>query len=278
MLTLTKIRNWANSVPNNVKAIIAPYISALDFSYMSLNEDTHTYVSAKNPDIEWTSVTTYIKKFEPTEDWDSIAEKYGKKHGIQTHVVRDMWAYNSDCASAIGSTCHLFGELICNIAINMMLGLPIETELDTFKIVFPFQFKNDTFLPCMISQAHIIDFWETIFSSNNRWPVKAECIVDDPTTAICGSIDMLMLESDLSLSIWDYKTSKVLNNPYSVTKNVKLLNEYSNLYNEPLSLYTIQLIQYKRILECHGVNTKNMYIIHVPNTEGSELKVVPLQI
>ena len=60
MLTINKLQNWANSVPSNIKAMVAMYLAKMDFSYMTLDEDTHTYSSTKDPDIGWTSVTTLI--------------------------------------------------------------------------------------------------------------------------------------------------------------------------------------------------------------------------
>lgn len=278
MLTLTKIKTWASVVPTNVGAIISSYISKLDFSYMTLNEDNHVYTSTKNPDIEWTSVTTLIKTYEPAQDWDEISKRYGRKNGIQPHVVKAMWEYNADCAAATGSTCHLFGELICNIMVQSMLENwdEVDTLIEGFKRVFPFQLKNDTFLPCMIGQNHIIEFWEKIISEQNRWPVAAECIVDDPEKKVCGTVDLLMLESDLTLSMWDYKTSKKLDNPYARSQKIYMLREYANMVKEPLSEYTIQLAIYKNMLAKHGINIGCTNIIHVPNTEDSELAIVPV--
>lgn len=277
MLTITKLQNWANAVPANIKAIVAAHLSKMDFSYMVLDEDTHTYTSTKNPEVQWTSVTTLIKHYRPEQDWDRIASTWGKSHGVQTRVVREMWEYNADCAAATGSICHLFGEFICNIMINLMLCKSIEEDIAAFKLVFPFQLKNnDMFLPTMIGQTHVIEFWERVISDQKRWPLAAECIVDDPERGVCGTVDLLMIESDLSISMWDYKTSKKLDNPYARTKKVYLLNEYAGMFDEPISEYTIQLAQYKHMLAKHGINVKDTNIIHIPNTELSELKIVPV--
>lgn len=280
MLTLTLIKNWAKNSPNNIKAAIKSNLKRLDFSYMQMDEDTHTYTSEKNPDVQWTSVTTAIKKYEPEQDWDVIASNYASKHGMQTHVVKQMWEYNNACAVSTGSTCHLFGELICNIMICALTGNEylLDDYIYDFKIVFPFQFKDDTFIPCMVGQQHIITFWENVIRMQQRWPVAAELIVDDPTKGICGTIDLLMIEADGSLSIWDYKTTKSLQNTFNRGKHITLLNEHANMINEPLSIYKLQLDTYKQLLAYNGVISNNAYIIHIPNIEGSEMKVIPVNI
>lgn len=278
MLTINKLQNWANSVPSNIKAMVAMYLAKMDFSYMTLDEDTHTYSSTKDPDIGWTSVTTLVKTYRPEQNWDGIAAGWGKKHGMSGSAVKAMWEYNADCAAATGSTCHLFGEFICNIMINLMLDKPIDEDIEAFKLAFPFQLKKDTFLPCMIGQEHIIEFWESVIADGIRWPISAECIVDDPDRGVCGTVDLLMLESDLAVSIWDYKTSKTLNKPYSRANKIHLLREYASMYDEPISEYTIQLAQYKHILAKHDIYATRANIIHVPNTELSELMIVPVDI
>ena len=150
MLTITKLQNWANAVPANIKAIVAAHLSKMDFSYMVLDEDTHTYTSTKNPEVQWTSVTTLIKHYRPEQDWDRIASTWGKSHGVQTHVVREMWEHNADCAAATGSVCHLFGEFICNIMINLMLcksiGEDIAKHIDNVDYISIDFKKKDGFL------------------------------------------------------------------------------------------------------------------------------------
>lgn len=274
MLTINKLQTWAKNVPSNVKARVCSLADKLDFNYMTLDEATHTYSSTKNPDVRWTSVTTWIKQFKPEEDWNEIAIKYGKKNGMQPDAVKEMWKHNGECAASIGSTCHLFGELICNIMIDLMLGRDIDNDISAFKLVFPFQLKEGVFIPCMIGQSHVIKFWEQVINEGKRWPIAAECIVDDPSTSICGTVDLLMLESDMTVSMWDYKTTKKLNNQFARDNKTHLLNEFSSLYDEPLSEYAIQMAQYKKMLSKHNIDISNTRIIHIPNTEMSEMKIV----
>ena len=99
------------------------------------------------------------------------------------------------------------------------------------------------------SSYHLVLNEAKVYSGLNQDPSK------NPTNQFCGTFDMLYYfqhptdESKSGLLIFDYKTNAELEKEYSHTKGKMLLEPFTHMYDEPKSIYTLQLSSYQIPLE-----------------------------
>ena len=87
-----KERLKRNPEPKEVTEMREHILSS--FSGLEFIEDGHVYnlhnydgtITPKIP-----SASAIIKRFEPEEDWDMIAERYALKHNLDVATVKRMW-------------------------------------------------------------------------------------------------------------------------------------------------------------------------------------------
>ena len=77
------------------------------FSDIEFIEEGHIY---KIDEIEYTSVSNIIKKYEPEVDWDQKAADYARKWGKKKEDVQKEWKLNNLKSTISGTRTHSFGE------------------------------------------------------------------------------------------------------------------------------------------------------------------------
>jgi ATP-dependent exoDNAse (exonuclease V) beta subunit len=206
----------------------------------------------------YTSVTTLIAKLFEHFDADKIIDKMfenpkkmadpkNKYFGMSKQDILDMWAANGADASKKGTAMHNNIEKYYN---------GIEVEDDSIEYGY---FKN-----------FLKDF-------PDLKPYRTEWCTYDEEFLICGSIDMVFIEKDGSLLIYDWKRVKEItfepfNNKACLVPGLKHVPDTSFAH------YSIQLNIYRFLLQkCYGKTVQNLYLVIMhPDAKNYERLHVPM--
>ena len=200
-------------------------------------EEGHKYFV--NGDDSFISVTTYIhthfkqfdseiiiNKMKKSKNW-----KQSKYFGMTNYEIKKLWDDNGKNASSLGTKLHNDIEFFYN-----------EIEIINDSIEWTY-FKN-------------------FYNNNiNKTPYRTEWTIYDENLKICGSIDMIFINDDGTLSIYDWKRCKEIKlkndyNEYSVTPSIKHLHDCNYIH------YTLQLNIYKKLIERnYGFTVKDLHIV-----------------
>jgi hypothetical protein len=215
------------------------------FNHVKFEDKRHIYTIG---DKQLTSVTTFLKKFEPDKDWNEIATKYGAKHGIHPDEVLANWAEEGRIGGEKGSEFHLYAELAVSSKVYLY---------DTEKMPKELADMWD-------------EFWEE--AKGNLIPVRSEFVMGDEDYGLGGMIDQIFWNVKMQeLQIWDWKTNKkiAMSNKYQSFKHpIAYIDECE--YNK----YSLQLALYKYIIEKNlGLKIGSCYIVHF-NTNNDKYKIM----
>lgn len=225
-------------------------------------EDGHKYFLNGN---QIPSVTTIIGQFEHEFDTDAQAEKYAIEHGFTADHWKDEWRFKNLKATTTGTLVHEFGESMG----WLKNGHP---ERITESCKCKYISEKGWLIPTRRKEEAVIKFWNDMPSSFHF--VLAETKVysnKNPNfqtkQQYCGTFDLLMYykhpsdDSKSGLVIFDYKTNKELTKGYSRQNNKMLLEPFCDMYDEPLSAYTLQLSAYQIPLEDIGLKVLGRRVI-----------------
>jgi hypothetical protein len=93
--------------------------------------DKHEYISLDNPDLKWTSVTSFISKFKQPFDADTIARKVCKSkkskwYGMSVEDILKAWKAESDRATTLGTWYHNQREAdLCSLSTINREGMDV---------------------------------------------------------------------------------------------------------------------------------------------------------
>jgi len=186
----------------------------------------------------YTSVTTWIKQFFKKFDADKIINNMmksptwntSKYYGMSKEEIKSLWNNNGDNAAKLGTDMHkMFEDYYNGVNVN---GSGIEFEY----------------------------FQNFIKDNANLVPFRSEWLVYDEDLKLSGSVDMLFMNEDGTLSIYDWKRCKSLEK--FVAYNQFALEPISHIPDTNFWHYSIQLNTYKLIIERkYGYKIKDMYLI-----------------
>ena len=213
---------------------------------ITLERDTHKYQLKLEPDIHFTSVTTYISKF--FEEFDS--EK------IATNLVRNNRKYSNYTVDSLISEWNAAAEY----------GTKIHNEIEDW-ISYGIEPKEP--------KAKVGKEWIDEYRSKSNIDVLSEIILYSKELKIAGTIDVLAKDnkSDEYVLI-DWKTSKKITTVsykyktgnHDATKNVMDCNFYH---------YSLQMSLYRYILEeYYGLTVRNQVIAHIKD-DGVDAHLAP---
>ena len=200
-------------------------------------EEGHKYIV--NGDDSFISVTTYIhthfkqfdseviiNKMKKSKNW-----KQSKYFGMKNYEIKKLWDDNGKNASSLGTKLHNDIEFFYN---------DIEIINDSIEWTY---FKN-------------------FYNNNiNKTPYRTEWTIYDENLKICGSIDMIFINDDGTLSIYDWKRCKEIKlkndyKEYSITPSINHLHDCNYVH------YTLQLNIYKKLIERnYGFTVKDLHIV-----------------
>ena len=217
---------------------------------ISFQENGHIYTI--KGETGYTSCTTWVKSFFEKFDANKIIDKMmakpdwptSKYYGMSKYQIKELWRKSGAEAAAFGTGMHQRIENYYNGSIDD------SEEPEWFYFM---NFKND--------HAHLE-------------PFRTEMMVYDEDIKICGSIDMLFINPDGTLSIYDWKFSKEIQ--YNSFSGKKI--QPVNLEDCNVTHYSLQLNMYRIILERkYGFTIKDMNLVFMHRNLSDNYEKVPVE-
>lgn len=222
------------------------------------------------------SVSHVTHQFATPFDEELQAKRYAEKNGETPQYWLDQWKYKSLKATTSGTLVHAYGESLG----WLRNGHPeLITEDNKCKYI-----KDKGWLiPTRPKEEAILKFYDEL--NPNLHFVLAETKVytgknkqkTNLNQDYCGTFDILFYYKDpindekSGLCIFDFKTNNSLTNDYSRNFGKMLLPPFNDMYDESLSLYTLQLCCYQIPLEDIGLKVVGRRIVWLKDDCDYEL-------
>lgn len=277
MLNIKDIQERAHNEPQAVTDIRNNILES--FKNLEFQEGPHKYYqhNADGTKTELPSVSSVTHMFQPYVDWDEKAAQYALKHDMTKEAVQRMWEETNVRATNNGTQTHLFGESY----MYFFAGYP-EYITDLIKP----QYEKGYLIPYSEKQEAVAKFYEDLFNNDRIYPVMPEAQVYmglAPEYQIikqyAGTFDMLFTykasDSKWKLLIYDWKTNKSLYNDYARAFDQRALPPFDDMYDEPLTYYTLQLTAYSMCLQQLGYEVADRKIIWLQDNSEYEKHSVP---
>ena len=240
-------------------------------------EEGHRYVILTEPDVKYTSVTTWNHQHFPKFDADAIIDKMmkgsgwkkGHKYWGQTpEQIKALWDANKNAVSGAGTDLHY--EIECfNNNNDLAPGYTNKELYDKYM-----KENGDILATKPIEWQYFINF---IKDTPDLKPYRTEWIIYNDSVKISGSIDMVYENQDGTISIYDWKRCK----------NITSANNFNKFAIHPLIChlpdtnfwhYSLQLNTYKVILEeKYGKKVRDLFLVRLhPDAEGKNYDLIKL--
>lgn len=247
--------------------------------HIQFYEEDHKYVIDLEPDVKYTSVTTWIHEHFEQFDADKIITKMmsgvswkkGHKYwGMTPDQIKNQWNSNKEAVSGAGTDLHFEIECFHN-------EIRLRTEYTNKELLELYMRDREKELPEKpLEWQYFINF---IKDHQHLKPYRTEWTVFNDDIKISGSIDMVYENPDGTLSIYDWKRSK----------NITRINTFNKFALPPCIChlpdsnfwhYALQLNTYKYILESkYGKTIKDLYLVRLhPDAEEKNYELIQLPI
>jgi hypothetical protein len=243
-------------------------------------EEDHKYIVDLEPDIKYTSVTTWIHEHFEKFNSDKVIEKMmsgpnwkkGHKYWDMTaEQIKSQWDTNKDSVSGAGTDLHYEIECFNNSSKRFRLHY---TNVELAQFYMANEGKNLPNKP--LEWQYFINF---VNDNPHLKPYRTEWVVFNEDIKISGSIDMVYENPDETLSIYDWKRSK----------NISRINTFNKFALNPCIChlpdsnfwhYALQLNMYKYILESkYNKTVKELYLVRLhPDAEEKNYELIQLPI
>ena len=240
-------------------------------------EEGHKYVIDFEPNVKYTSVTTWNHKHFPEFDADAIIDsmmkgrnwKEGNKYwGLNKDQIKALWDTNKTGVASAGTDMHF--EIECFI--NEKL-LPNNYTHEQLYNLYMSEHKHNHETKSLEWQ-YFINF---VKDFPHLKPYRTEWTIYHEHVKISGSIDMVYENPDGTLSIYDWKRVKNITrvnnwNKFAIPQQICHLPD-SNFWH-----YAMQLNTYKVILEeKYGKKVKELYLVRLhPDAEEKNYELIQL--
>ena len=205
-------------------------------------QEQHVYTySGKKLD----SVTTFLKTFKTPFDKEYWSAKKAVELGKTKEEILNEWKGKADTATNLGTLVHEW----------------IEKFWDGENPEYP---ENEEVL------SRVMKF-KSIYESKlkNFYPIGSEIKIFSRIWGLAGTIDGLFAfydekQDEIYLVIGDWKTNgSFTTDSHPKGRYKKLLRPFSDLYENNLSEYSIQLSLYRAILEQSSIKTHSSFLCHI---------------
>ena len=240
-------------------------------------EEDHKYVILTEPNVKYTSVTTWNHSHFPKFEADSIIDnmmkskswKEGHKYwGLNPEQIKSQWNTNRDAVAGAGTDLHY--EIECFN--NDKRFLFDYTNKELYEIYW--SDNHLTHDSKAIEWQYFINF---VRDFPDLKPFRTEWTVYHDDVKISGSIDMIYENQDGTLSIYDWKRAKLITrinnfNKFAIPPQICHLPD-SNFWH-----YALQLNTYKAIIEQkYGKVVKNLFLVRLhPDAEEKNYELIEL--
>lgn len=245
--------------------------------YIQFFEEGHKYVVLFEPNVKYTSVTTWNHSHFPHFDADAVISnmmkgrgwKEGHKYwGLTADQIKAMWANNASAVSGAGTDLHFEIECFNN-----------ESRLEcgyTNKELYDLYMRNhrDTHESRPLEWKYFINF---VKDFPNLKPFRTEWVIYHEDVKISGSIDMVYENQDGTLSIYDWKRSKNITRVNNFNR-FALPPQICHLPDSNFWHYALQLNTYKTIIEAkYGRTVRDLFLVRLhPDAEEQNYELIPL--
>jgi ATP-dependent exoDNAse (exonuclease V) beta subunit len=245
--------------------------------HIKFYEEEHKYIIDLEPDVKYTSVTTWIHEHFEKFEADKIIKKMmsgsswkeGHRYwGKTPDEIKSMWNSNRDSVADAGTNLHFEIECFNN---NKEITFDY-TNKELYEIYIECEGKNISKKP--LEWQYYINF---IREHPDLKPYRTEWTVFNEDIKISGSIDMVYENPDGTLSIYDWKRSKNITrintfNKFALPASICHLPD-SNFWH-----YALQLNTYKYILESkYNKQVKELYLVRLhPDAEEKNYELIKL--
>ena len=261
-----------------MKSTLQPILSSCNAherdQHIQFFEEDHKYVIDFEPEVKYTSVTTWNHKLFPEFDSDAIISsmmkgkgwKEGHKYwGLTAEQIKAQWnAYGSSVSSA-GTDMHFEIECFMNEKL-----LPTGYTHEQLYNLYMSEHKSEKPLEWQYFLNFVKDFPELK-------PYRTEWTIYNEDVKISGSVDMIYENPDGTLSIYDWKRAKNITrvnnwNKFAFPPQICHLPD-SNFWH-----YALQLNTYKVILEeKYDKKVKDLYLVRLhPDAEEKNYELIKL--
>ena len=207
-----------------------------------------------NDGTDLTSVTTFIgsffDKFDNSKAINSILsnKEYNnpgyKYYNMSEEEIREIWRKNSNDASTMGTNLH--------------------TDIENF-------YNNISVKNNSLEFSYFRKFYDEY--KNIYEPYRTEWIIFSEVLKITGSIDMVFKNKDGTLTICDWKRSKLINFSSFDNKTFGRF-PFNHLQDCNYTHYSLQLNLYKTILEkFYNMKVKDMFLLVLHPSNNSYIKL-----
>ena len=241
-------------------------------------EKEHKYIIDLEPDVKYTSVTTWIHEHFEKFEADKIIQKMmsgvswkeGHKYwGKSPEEIKSLWNSNKDSVAGAGTNLHF--EIECfNNNRNLLVNYTNKELYD----IYINNDKNNHHNSKSLEWQYFINF---VRDNPDLKPYRTEWTVFNEDFKISGSIDMVYENPDGTLSIYDWKRCKNITrintfNKFALPPSICHLPD-SNFWH-----YALQLNTYKFILETkYDKKIKDLYLVRLhPDAEEKNYELIKL--
>ena len=240
-------------------------------------EKDHKYIILTEPDVKYTSVTTWnhshFPKFEADIIIDNMMKSKGWKEGhkywgLTPEQIKSQWNTNKDAVAGAGTYLHYEIECFNNDKRFKF----IYTNKELYEI-YMLDNKEKHELKS-IEWRYFINF---VRDNPHLKPFRTEWTVYHEDVKISGSIDMIYENLDGTLSIYDWKRAKNITrinnyNKFALTPQICHLPD-SNYWH-----YALQLNTYKVIIEAkYDRVVKDLFLVRLhPDAEEKNYELIQL--
>ena len=240
-------------------------------------EEGHKYVILTEPDVKYTSVTSWNHSHFPKFEADIIIDnmmkgkgwKEGHKYwGLTPEQIKSQWNNNRDSVAGAGTDLHYEIECFNN---NEKLSSGY-TNKELYKLYM--SDNNLTHESKPIEWRYFINF---VRNNPDLKPFRTEWTVYHDDVKISGSIDMIYENPDGTLSIYDWKRAKLITRINNFNK-FALPPQICHLPDSNFWHYALQLNTYKAILEQkYDKVVKDLFLVRLhPDSEEKNYELIKL--
>ena len=237
----------------------------------------HKYKILTEPDVKYTSVTTWCHSHFPHFDADAIIAsmmkgkgwKEGHKYwGLTPEQIKSQWNTNKDAVAGAGTDLHYEIECFNN---DKRFNFDY-TNKELYDIYSSDNAENHLFKP--LEWQYFINF---VRDFPELKPYRTEWLVYHDDVKISGSIDMVYENPDGTLSIYDWKRAKNITRVNNFNK-FALSAQICHLPDSNFWHYALQLNTYKAILEQkYGKTIRDLFLVRLhPDAEEGNYELIKL--
>lgn len=261
-----------------MKPTLQPILSSCNAherdQHIKFFEEGHKYVIDFEPDVKYTSVTTWNHKHFPEFNADDIIAsmmkgknwKEGHKYwGLTPDQIKAQWSANSTGVSSAGTDMHFEIECFMNEKL-----LPTGYTHEHLYNLYMSEHKS----PRSVEWQYFLNF---VKDFPHLKPYRTEWTIYDEDVKISGSVDMIYENPDGTLSIYDWKRAKNITRVNNWNK-FALPPQICHLPDSNFWHYALQLNTYKVIIEeKYGKKVTDLYLVRLhPDAEEKNYELIKL--